>query len=243
MFRDGISRKVKHLSRLKERYAAFQARAPPGSTTAAPEPAPAASASTEAKSSSSSSRSKPGHKRYAYIKAHLKSGGAPAPGKKPEKFAFEFDALYTPAAGEFSWQEVRARHMGLLGRQWPQDAPEPPFSAAAPAMGAVVPASPAQSSPSSSPARVPVDFNGGLTVTRRLGAEPTVTINTKEALADVFGMYNSPERTKKMIPGSKHAPTRRVEAGTGAGASAGARPLLRTFSSENGLNASQSNGE
>jgi checkpoint serine/threonine-protein kinase len=28
--------------------------------------------------------------------------------------------------------------------------------------------------------------------------EPTVTINTKEALADVFGMYNSPEKTRKL---------------------------------------------
>lgn len=42
------------------------------------------------------------------------------------------------------------------------------------------------------------------------GAEPTVTINTKEALADVFGMYNSPEKTK-IIPGSKHAPVKKIE--------------------------------
>lgn len=44
------------------------------------------------------------------------------------------------------------------------------------------------------------------------GAEPTVTINTKEALADVFGMYNSPDKTTKlMIPGSKHAPLKKIE--------------------------------
>ena len=42
------------------------------------------------------------------------------------------------------------------------------------------------------------------------GAEPTVTINTKEALADVFGMYNSPDRTTK-LPGSKHAPIKKIE--------------------------------
>lgn len=43
-------------------------------------------------------------------------------------------------------------------------------------------------------------------------AEPTVTINTKEALADVFGMYNSPDKTTKLvIPGSKHAPLKKVE--------------------------------
>ena len=31
------------------------------------------------------------------------------------------------------------------------------------------------------------------------GAEPTVTINTKEALDDVFGMYNSPEKTHHLL--------------------------------------------
>jgi checkpoint serine/threonine-protein kinase len=44
------------------------------------------------------------------------------------------------------------------------------------------------------------------------GAEPTVTINTKEALADVFGMYNSPEKTTMLaVPGSKHAPLKKIE--------------------------------
>jgi len=43
-------------------------------------------------------------------------------------------------------------------------------------------------------------------------SEPTVTINTKEALADVFGMYNSPDKTLKIErPGSKHAPVKKVE--------------------------------
>ncbi|KZP23812.1 hypothetical protein FIBSPDRAFT_822968 [Athelia psychrophila] len=42
--------------------------------------------------------------------------------------------------------------------------------------------------------------------------EPTVTINTKEALADVFGMYNSPEKTLRIErPGSKHAPVTKIE--------------------------------
>lgn len=45
------------------------------------------------------------------------------------------------------------------------------------------------------------------------GAEPTMTINTKEALADVFGMYNSPEKTMKLAGaiGSKHAPLHKVK--------------------------------
>ena len=41
--------------------------------------------------------------------------------------------------------------------------------------------------------------------------EPTVTLATKEALADVFGMYNSPDKTSKFgAPGSKHAPVHTV---------------------------------
>lgn len=44
-----------------------------------------------------------------------------------------------------------------------------------------------------------------------MNREPTVTINTKEALADVFGMYNSPEKTVKVRAGSKHAQTKKVD--------------------------------
>ena len=48
------------------------------------------------------------------------------------------------------------------------------------------------------------------------GTEPTVTINMKEALADVFGMYNSLEKTMRLagVPGSKHALLKKVEAVT-----------------------------
>ncbi|KAH8099973.1 hypothetical protein BXZ70DRAFT_197318 [Cristinia sonorae] len=43
-------------------------------------------------------------------------------------------------------------------------------------------------------------------------AEPTVTLATKEALADVFGMYNSPDKTMKHgTAGSKHAPVRKIQ--------------------------------
>lgn len=43
--------------------------------------------------------------------------------------------------------------------------------------------------------------------------EPTVTINTKEALKDVFGMYNSPDKTTMLSSsiGSKHSLVRKVE--------------------------------
>ena len=44
--------------------------------------------------------------------------------------------------------------------------------------------------------------------------EPTVTLNTKEALKAVFGMYNSPDKTMKFTDkalGSKHAPVKKVD--------------------------------
>jgi checkpoint serine/threonine-protein kinase len=45
------------------------------------------------------------------------------------------------------------------------------------------------------------------------GGEPTVTINTKAALEDVFGMYNSPEKSTRLssMPGTKHAPVHAVD--------------------------------
>lgn len=131
----------------------------------------------------------------------------PAPGKRPEKLRFNLSLLFTDDGVEYCIQEARARSMGLLGKKWgPPPASE--FSRAA----------------SSSSLSVPVDFNDdGQRSTRLMaiggrrksvigGAEPTVTINTKEALADVFGMYNSPEKTSSLTaPGSKYAPLKRVE--------------------------------
>jgi checkpoint serine/threonine-protein kinase len=133
----------------------------------------------------------------------------PAPGRRPEKLRFNLSLLFTPAGVEYSVQEVRARSMGLLGKKW-----GPP---------------PASELRDSSSGAVKVDFNDdGSRSTQNMGAtaaggkrkgvnvvnvsEPTVTINTKEALADVFGMYNSPDKTvKRTMPGSKHAPVRKIE--------------------------------
>lgn len=108
---------------------------------------------------------------------------------------FDLSLLFSDGQ-EYSIQEARARSMGLLGKKWgPPPASEMPLSAA------------------------PVDFNDDGSKKMKHpnrkkslmgGAEPTVTINTKEALADVFGMYNSPEKTK-IFPGSKHAPVKKVE--------------------------------
>ena len=132
----------------------------------------------------------------------------PAPGKRPEKLRFNMSLLFTEEGVEYSIQEARARSMGLLGKKWgPPPVSETRFST---------------SSSSSSSSLALVDFNDDGHKSSRLksggrrslmgGAEPTITINTKEALADVFGMYNSPEKTNKLvIPGSKHAPLKKVE--------------------------------
>ena len=135
--------------------------------------------------------------RYAHMLA------PPAPGKRPEKLRFNLSLLFTDEGKEYSIQEARARSMGLLGKKWGPPPPEP---------------SHVKKSSTSSLTRLQqssfkVDQN--TMMARRKAAamgEPTVTINTKEALADVFGMYNSPEKTRIIqAPGSKHAPLKKVE--------------------------------
>lgn len=127
----------------------------------------------------------------------------PAPGKRREKLRFDLGLLFTEDGVEYSIQEARARSMGLLGKKW-----GPP---------------PASETFRQSSSSMPVNFNDDGHKSMRLMAmaghrrslmgvaEPTVTINTKEALADVFGMYNSPDKTVKG-PGSKHAPLKKIEA-------------------------------
>ena len=131
------------------------------------------------------------HNRYAPMLAR------PDPGRRPERLRLDFGLLFKDGV-EYSIQEARARSMGLLGKKWP---PPPPTELDLKRSG--------QSS---------VRFNddgSGRTHTRRglmAAPEPTVTLATKEALADVFGMYNSPERTSKFaVPGSKHAPVHTVK--------------------------------
>ncbi|CDO73724.1 hypothetical protein BN946_scf185015.g52 [Trametes cinnabarina] len=120
----------------------------------------------------------------------------PAPGKRPEKLRFNLRLLFTEDGVEYSMQEARARSMGLLGKKWgpPPEAARPRVSFAGAGEG---------------------KGGGTRTTTRRFaaGAEPTVTLATKEALADVFGMYNSPDKSMRYgsIAGSKHAPVRRID--------------------------------
>ncbi|KAJ2924847.1 hypothetical protein H1R20_g12237, partial [Candolleomyces eurysporus] len=182
----GIERQVRPLERLKTRTA---------STSSV--------ASTSAQSTTSAnivSFNSTAASRYALMLA------PPPPGKRPEKLRFNMGLLFTEEGVEYSIQEARARSMGLFGKKW-----APPPSSELPAFP----------STSSSGSLAPVDFNDDnqkstSRMSRRRstfgGAEPTVTINTKEALADVFGMYNSPDRTNRFdAPGSKHAPLKKIE--------------------------------
>ena len=193
VFRKGLKRQARPAERLKKRYEEFQAKHNFQSSSS-----PSSSSQVESKSkrvpSSSSSPAVIGTaaSRYALMLA------PPEPGKRPEKLEFNLPLLYTEEHGEFCIEEARARSMGLLGKQWP--------------------ALPTGSGKSNRSSRLTINFKDDRN-TRSLkrksimgGAEPTVTINTKEALADVFGMYNSPERTVKTMLGSKHAPVTRVDA-------------------------------
>ena len=130
------------------------------------------------------------HNRYAPMLAR------PDPGRRPEKLRLDFELLFKDGA-EYSIQEARARSMGLLGKKWPPPAPTD------------------LDLKRSGQSRVKFDDDRvGRTHTRRgpvPPSEPTVTLATKEALADVFGMYNSPDRTSKLgTLGSKHAPVHTV---------------------------------
>ncbi|KAF9003942.1 Mad3/BUB1 homology region 1-domain-containing protein [Cyathus striatus] len=210
VYRKGISRNVRPLERLKNRYKEFQQRA--ASETSGTENSRSRSEQGRATSSSTSKNASAAAQpnfttltttaaqRYATMLA------PPPPGKRTEKLRFNLALLFTEDGTEYCIQEARARSMGLLGKKWP---PLPVTSISSTAL----------SGPATSSAMV--DFNDdGQKSTRMMnrrtsllgGTEPTVTINTKEALADVFGMYNSPEKTtKRMLPGSKHAPVKKIE--------------------------------
>lgn len=166
------------------------------SATSQPQPQPQSSSgpSSHAPSEPSSSTSH-SHNRYSYMLA------PPAAGKRPEKLRLHLHLLFTDEGEEYSMPEARARSMGLLGKKW-----GPP---------------PASELSHANVSTMRVNFNDdgskntrNNTARRSLGgAEPTVTINTKAALEDVFGMYNSPEKSTRIsaMPGTKHAPVRAVE--------------------------------
>jgi checkpoint serine/threonine-protein kinase len=140
--------------------------------------------------------------------------GPPVPGKRREKLQLDLSLLITEDGVESCSAEARARSLGLLGKKWPplslpSQAPVPPQS-----QNKTKTKTKLQLPPP--PPQVPVNFNDDgqkTSATRRLQGDPTVTINTKEALADVFGMFNSPEKTMRsaQAPGSKHAPVKKIE--------------------------------
>ncbi|KAG9315325.1 hypothetical protein JVU11DRAFT_4467 [Chiua virens] len=223
VFRTGISQSARPIERLKKRYRDFQSRPPSKhqSTSFRPsgnaevdalrrnpfknhEPAPSTSSSSSKPSSSGpSNSSNSAHSRYAPMLA------PPAPGRRPEKLRFNLSLLFTPSGVEYSAQEVRARSMGLLGKKWGP----PPASELRDSLSSAVKVNFNEDDSRSTQNMGATAAGGGRKSTNPVNvSEPTVTINTKEALADVFGMYNSPDKTvKRAMPGSKHAPVRKIE--------------------------------
>ncbi|KAJ7593102.1 hypothetical protein C8J56DRAFT_856676 [Mycena floridula] len=189
IYQTGIKRQARPLERLKNRYSEFQKRH--GSSAAEP------SSKRRHSGGKSSVFVSTAASRYALMLAPQ------PPGKRPEQLKFDLSLLYTEEHGEFCIQEARARTMGLLGKKWPP-VPSEPVSMSA-----------SQSSTSTSTSSVSFKDQKTVRPHRKksmLHREPTVTINTKEALADVFGMYNSPDKTLKMSGlGTKHAPVKKVE--------------------------------
>ena len=238
IYQKGIQRRARPLDPLKRRYDEFKSRTsapPPVQPSAAWQDAPAetralrraplknhpsssipsssrdgrasSSRSASARSASTSTAAEQSYHPYALMLA------PPLPGKRKEKLRFNLSLLFTEDGTEYSMQEARARSMGLLGKKWgPPPVPERDRRVGF-------------SSDASKSAKT--------STTRKFaaGAEPTVTLATKEALADVFGMFNSPEKSMRFgpVPGSKHAPVRKIEPVTPLSL----HPLLRSMSNEN----------
>ncbi|KAF5391542.1 hypothetical protein D9757_002349 [Collybiopsis confluens] len=184
IYRIGIQRQARPVERLKAQYTDFRGRRPkmPSKSRETPLSSPTASSSPKQPSTAAS--------RYATMLA------PPPPERRPEMLRFDMSLLYTEKTGEFCIEEARARSMGLYRKEWPVL----PVRSLAPSVGTSSLSVPLKGSESST---------GRFTKRKSMMGEPTVTINTREALEDVFGMYNSPDRTIRM--GSKHAPVRKIE--------------------------------
>ncbi|KAK7050963.1 protein kinase [Paramarasmius palmivorus] len=210
VYRKGIKRQARPTERLKKRYADFQKRHE--ATLSSSSPASDSSSATTRATTNPKPAKQPTASSSSPVPAGIRDAKSryefmlapPEPGKRPEKYEFHLPLLYTEEHGEFCIEEARARSSGLLGKKWP---PLPITQTT----------KPTSSSAGSSQLTVVYKDEQRTGNTRNLkrksmaGGEPTVTINTKEALADVFGMYNSPDRTTRVLAGSKHAPVKRVE--------------------------------
>ncbi|KAH8118050.1 hypothetical protein DFH11DRAFT_874089 [Phellopilus nigrolimitatus] len=178
------------------------------SASSAPAPSPTAASAPQPSTSKAEEPSPHDSDPYAYIKAA--SHAAPVPGKRPEKYRFDMSLLFKDGK-EYCIQEARAKSLGLLGKKWGP----PPASEPGPHQAPAVKVIGLNDDGNRPPTRT---LNGHMRLTTNMTAslanEPTVTINTKEALKDVFGMYNSPEKSVKMANialGSKHAPVKKLE--------------------------------
>jgi checkpoint serine/threonine-protein kinase len=204
VYRTGIKRGARPVEGMKTAYQEFKNRPPlpssswrPTPSSKPPHPIRRNPLKNHLPVPTQPTTSSPEHNRYAVMLA------PPAPGKRRERLRFDLSLLFTPEGVEFSGPEVRARSLGLLGKKW----------------------GPLPSATSKSTVRVKFDDDGksnsmaprdttGMRRKSNMNREPTVTINTKEALADVFGMYNSPDKTVlrlDKVAGSKHAPVKKVE--------------------------------
>ena len=237
VYQKGIKKSARPVERLKSRYREFQIRTPlssnaspatgsPSQTSTKTESSRAPAVSVALGDNPSSSSKTVGSSSYqsttfnsTATSRYATMLAPPVPGKRVEKMRCNMSLLWTDEGVEYSVQEARARSIGLLGKKW---GPPPVTEHHA-----------STSSSSSSSSFAMVDFNDDRMTRLKsngrrsifAGAEPTVTINTKEALADVFGMYNSPDKT--VVPGSKHAPLKKVEPVTPV------IPPKITFSKEN----------
>jgi checkpoint serine/threonine-protein kinase len=114
---------------------------------------------------------------------------------------FELSDLLSPSGVESSFEEVRLRKMGLLDKKWPP-VEESQSRATSPVESVQTDDEHGQEE------KIAVKFNdqdenrgsarGFKPPLSRPIFEPTVTLNTKAALADVYGMFNSPEKTRKL---------------------------------------------
>ncbi|KAH9972845.1 hypothetical protein BGW80DRAFT_1312878 [Lactifluus volemus] len=192
VYRAGIQRKARPVERLKKRYDEFRRR----TSSKPPKPPPAAQvALSKAKGSTEADLL-----RRQPLKNYENPGGTAQ--SKPSAAPSHVHPPKTPReaspSSQFAYAGSPRTFHGSLGQKV---GPPPPSEF---------------SRDPSSTTRVNFNDDGSKTTrnyTARkslAGAEPTVTINTKAALADVFGMYNSPEKTTRM-PGTKHAPVRAIE--------------------------------
>jgi checkpoint serine/threonine-protein kinase len=164
----------------------------------------------------------PGHQSSGKLSASsstLQFGTKPKtskslPSVKPnERLQIDISLLILPDGTEIHPLERRARDFGVADKKWPSPGPElAPHPSGA---------NPTSSMFKSGEIETRVDFEGTKPMTMsntnftNMTRDATVTINTKEALMAVYGMYNSPTKSigsdkafaAMMDPGNADAPT------------------------------------